>query len=150
MTNTNITLPCLSLRQPWAWMVTRGGKSVENRRWNTRFRGTFLLQAAKGLRLSEYNDAIEWAAAATGARLSAMPSFDMIERGGIVGAARLVDVHAPESSHGGPWHMTDQFGFQLESITPLPFRPYTGSLGFFRVTLTDAETEALRTAGLVP
>ena len=37
----------LSLRQPWAWLVVNGLKDLENRRWNTRFRGTFLIHAAQ-------------------------------------------------------------------------------------------------------
>ena len=29
-------MKALSLRQPWAWAVVHAGKSIENRRWNTR------------------------------------------------------------------------------------------------------------------
>lgn len=142
-------LPCLSLRQPWTWLVVHGGKSIENRKWNTKFRGTFLIHASKGMRLSEYNDALAWSLEATGKTFPGVPSFDTLERGGIVGAARLVDVHKPGTEGGGPWHMREQHGFQLESITPLAFRPYSGALGFFKVELTPAETDALRAARLL-
>ena len=41
-------MKALSLRQPWAWAVVEAGKDVENRRWNTKFRGDFLIHAASG------------------------------------------------------------------------------------------------------
>jgi hypothetical protein len=41
-------MKALSLRQPWAHMVVHGPKHIENRRWNTSFRGEFLIHAAKG------------------------------------------------------------------------------------------------------
>ncbi len=78
----------------------------------------------------------------------ALPTHDTIERGGIVGVARLVDVVPPRHEFcdclgGAPslypadvewrWHMREQFGFVLADVRPLPFRPLKGSLGFFDV-----------------
>jgi hypothetical protein len=42
----------LSLRQPWAWAVVHAGKTIENRRWNTSFRG---LRTARGTVWGAYN-----------------------------------------------------------------------------------------------
>ena len=67
----------------------------------------------------------------------------MLRFGGIVGHARLVDVVPPCGGAGGrchckaalsfgrSWHMPEQFGFVLEDVVPLPFRPCKGHLGFF-------------------
>ena len=147
-----LTLPCLSLRQPWAWLVVQGGKDIENRKWNTKLRGTFLIHAAKGMTAQEWLDAETFARgagfkgiiprSASGAAESRLP------RGGIVGAARPDSV-IPPSPSPWPWHMKDQYGFVLQNITPLPFREYSGSLGFFRVQPTADEVAALRKAGLV-
>ena len=34
------------VRQPWAWLIVKGYKDIENRTWATRFRGPLLIQAS--------------------------------------------------------------------------------------------------------
>ncbi len=128
----------LSLRQPWAWVVIHGGKRIENRRWNTRFRGDLLIHAAKGMTREEYEDALDFAKGVDRSLL--VPDPLDLPRGGIVGRAKLVDVIPPcrpaamlvePCEHS--WHMPGQFGFVLEDVEPLPFRPMRGALGFFEV-----------------
>jgi hypothetical protein len=46
-TGTGGPAVCLSIRQPWAWLVAHGWKNIENRTWPTGFRGRFLIHAAK-------------------------------------------------------------------------------------------------------
>jgi len=132
------SLPCLSLRQPWAWTVTHGTKDVENRRWNTRFRGRFLIHASTGMTRAEYHGARAYCAE-NGLQL---PDPQTLLRGGIVGCAELVEVLAPCAEDDG-WHMAGQYGFVLRSRRPLPFRPLKGRLGLFGVELTASETELL-------
>ena len=38
------TLPCLTICQPWAWAIFNG-KDVENRPWESRYRGPLLIHA---------------------------------------------------------------------------------------------------------
>lgn len=128
----------LSLRQPWAWMVVHGGKSIENRKWNTRFRGAFLVHAAKGMTIDEYGDAVAFAREVDPALR--VPARDQLERGGVIGRARLVDVVAPCSEASlfyrpctHRWHMPEQYGFILADICALPFMPLRGELGFFKL-----------------
>jgi hypothetical protein len=139
----------LSLRQPWAWFVVHGGKRIENRVWNTGFRGEFLLHAAKGMTRDEYDSAKEMLHDVCGVASLVpydLPSYDTIERGGIVGVARLVGVVRPRHewcscdggvpSHYPPdvewrWHMREQYGFVLDRVRALPFTACKGSLGFF-------------------
>lgn len=134
----------LSLRQPWAWAVLHG-KSIENRRWNTRFRGEFLIHAAKGMTQAEYAEAHEWIYNASKGAL-VVPRFGELLRGGVVGSAELVSVVLPcpnlaedvrhlyyPAGIDGRWHMPEQFGFVLANVKPLPFRPLVGHLGFFDV-----------------
>lgn len=40
---------CLSLRQPYAELIVSGRKTIEIRKWNTRFRGEFLVDASKAI-----------------------------------------------------------------------------------------------------
>ena len=145
-------MKALSLRQPWAWAVVHGGKSIENRVWSTKFRGEFLIHAAKGMRKDDYEVARDWirnawADLATPAWLDGeleVPQAEDLLRGGIVGAATLVDVIGPcyswleaRQTHPCPyrWHMAEQHGFLLKDVRAVPFVPYKGALGFFEVPL---------------
>lgn len=132
-------MKALSLRQPWAWMVVAGGKNIENRRWNTRFRGPFLIHAAKGMTRDEYDGAVAFARDVN--PFLAVPPFGDLERGGIVGRARLVDVIEPCTTEPSlfwrpcthPWHMPAQYGFVLADVERVDFRPMRGELGLFEV-----------------
>lgn len=37
---------CLSVQQPWAWAIARGGKNIENRTWATGYRGPLAVHAS--------------------------------------------------------------------------------------------------------
>ena len=39
-------MKALSVRQPWAWCIVSGFKSVENRTWTTKYRGPILIHAS--------------------------------------------------------------------------------------------------------
>lgn len=144
-------LPCLSLRQPWAEFILdlEIGKDVENRRWNTRYRGPFLIHAAKGFTSEEYDYAVNWVCHNVGVEPSeAAPSPSELVFGGIVGAAVLEDVVKPGADNLA-WHMKDQYGFLLDKPTRLPFRALRGLQRFFYVELTPEEERLLRSEGLI-
>ncbi|WP_206002040.1 ASCH domain-containing protein [Paraburkholderia aromaticivorans] len=42
-------MKALSIRQPWAWLIVKGHKDIENRTWSTRFRGRVLIHAGARL-----------------------------------------------------------------------------------------------------
>lgn len=125
------TLPCISIRQPWAWLIVNGFKDIENRDWPTKFRGRLLVHAAKGMTQAEWGSAWEFAAGcgASPAALERGVTFDTIERGGIVGSVEIVDCVQRSDSR---WFV-GRYGFVLEDATPRPFVPYKGALGIFRV-----------------
>lgn len=140
-------MKALSLRQPWADLVLCHGKRVENRCWNTKFRGEFLIDAAKGMTRLEYEEACAFAndvlfPESSPRDIRGAIDFANVKRGGIVGIARLVGVVEPTGLADVDvpgWHMGDQFGFVLEDVKPLPFVPCAGSLGFFRVPVEVTE-----------
>lgn len=120
----------LSVRQPWAWLIVHGGKDIENRSWHTKFRGRFLVHAAGGMALAEYQHVYQFCLE-SGALQPPFdfPAFADLKRGGIIGSVDLVDsVDASDS----PWFMGPK-GFVLSDPQPLPFRPMKGMLGFFEV-----------------
>lgn len=42
-------MKALSLKQPWAELVVSGKKTIEVRKWNSKFRGEFLVHASKNI-----------------------------------------------------------------------------------------------------
>lgn len=121
-------MKALSIRQPWAWLILRAGKNIENREWPTSVRGRILIHASKGVTRDEYEDACDplWA---SGGQTIELPPLEDLERGGIVGSVEIVDCVSHSDS---PW-FCGRFGFVLRDPIILPFRPYRGALGFFDV-----------------
>ena len=112
------SIRCLSIRQPWAWLIVAGHKTVENRSWRTSYRGPVLIQAGKQVDQVD----LHWL------RESGVTLACDLPTGGIVGMTELVDVVEASSSlwFYGP------FGYVLRDARLLPFVPERGQLGFFR------------------
>jgi hypothetical protein len=122
----------LSIRQPWVWAIFNLGKDVENREWkdnnpNLPFRGDFLIHisASKSKKDRVAYDTLR-------ARGFDLPPFERMDRGGIVGAATLVDI---VTDHPTAWAAPGQKHLVLENVRPCPFIPCTGRLGFFKPPL---------------
>jgi hypothetical protein len=85
----------LSIRGPWWWFILHGGKTIENRNWNTNFRGPFLVHAStwfrRDLMQSDLDMALE-IAQRTGVTLPPVPSLDDFRAmgGHVVGQATVV------------------------------------------------------------
>jgi len=120
-------MKALSLKQPWAELILQGKKTIEIRRWNTNFRGEFLIHASR-------NPDEE-----------AMKRFEFTELpyGFIVGKAKLIDVkkyrNDKEFNNDKDKHLATSdwgnFGFVLEDaerIKPIPAR---GQLNFWNFDL---------------
>lgn len=135
----------LSIRQPWASLILKAGKDIENRCWPTKFRGRMLIHAAKGMTRVEHEDAIAFAVGAIKADPRNAGStkrttlrdlgfaFEDLQRGGIIGSVELVDC---ATSSDSPWFV-GEFGFVLCNPQPLPFTPWKGRLGFFDVPQSE-------------
>lgn len=119
-------MTALSIRQPWAWLIVNGYKSIENRSWAARFRGRLLIHAGKAMTADEWFDAFGFARSII-PRIP-FPHYSDFQRGGIVGEAELVDCVSESSD---PW-FAGPYGFVLKNQKALPFRPCRGALGFFQ------------------
>lgn len=126
-------MKALSLMQPWAWMMTHGlpgipMKDIENRKWQTSFRGPVLVHASKtfdddGLdfiqdKLEELGFDYE----------QVLP--EKYNQGGIVGVFTITDCVRHSKS---PWFF-GPYGFVVKNQHPLPFHPLRGQLNFFEVS----------------
>lgn len=158
-------LSALSIKQPWAWFIVRPDlaalarkhstelKTVENREWNTRnpgrkFRGRVLIHASLGCTKQEYADAVVFAREA--GMKADIPPLEQMPRGGVVGVASVIDW--VEDAHDGyhrTLHSSDPKkslwyvgpgALVLKDVTPLPFTPCKGALGFFKPQFDAALT----------
>jgi ASCH domain len=101
----------LSIRQPWAYLITQGSKNIENRSWPTKYRGPVLIHASLNINRKAC------------ARHGLNPKT--LQRGGVVGTADIVDC---VTKHRNRW-FEGPYGFVLESRRPLPFVKWKGGLG---------------------
>ena len=75
-------MKCLSICQPFANLVIKGKKTIELRKWNTKFRGEFLVHAPQKIRLDDCK------------RLNIKPNLTV---GAIIGKVELIDVKKYEN-----------------------------------------------------
>lgn len=113
----------LSVRQPFAWLLATGLKDVENRTWETAYRGPILIHAGKTLHAGHKE-------------LTAVIVEDGYTvpqpwpQGGIVGAATLSAIVTKKRFRRDDW-FEGPFGWVLTDPVPLPFTPLKGQLQLF-------------------
>ena len=125
-------MKCLSVSQPFANLIIQGKKTIELRRWNTSFRGEFLIHAPLTIRKDDCK------------RLKI--NTKNLVTGAIVGMAELYDVKKYKSSSelrlDSKKHLasknfhSSRYSFLLKNAKPfrIPI-PFKGKLGFFEVKL---------------
>ena len=72
----------IRIRQPWAWAILHAGKDIENRTWNTHYRGELLIHASGAPDRKHQG----WP------KRIRLPDLLDLPRGAIVGIVELVDV----------------------------------------------------------
>lgn len=116
----------LSLKQPFVELILKKKKVIELRKWNTKFRGEFLIHSSKIL------------------DKESMENFDFKELpcGFILGKARLINVkkykNKKELEKDKDKHLADSswgmYGFILKDVKRVKPIPAKGSLGFWNFT----------------
>lgn len=136
MTNTNSTgIRALTVRQPWASLIAFHGKTVENRTWPTRWRGTLLVHAANTADPHHpFNpDQVTWNQV----------------RGAVIAVTTLEDCHADDGMCT-PWSEDGAFHWELDHIRPLA-RPVlcAGRLGLWTLA-PDVLAQVTAQIGALP
>lgn len=140
----------LSVRQPWAWLIVNGYKTIENRDWDTKQRGRMFIHAAQAMTRADYEACEIFIASFSKIQL---PLFEDLKKqcGGLVGVATLDKVFTSSTIHAQPDHIQDWFtgsyGFLFLDGQPLPLTPMKGRLGFFPVPY-DLVLETQRVSNL--
>ena len=134
-------MKCLSVSQPFADLIVSGKKTIELRKWNTNFRGEFLVHSPLKIRTND---------------CKRLKISKKLVTGAIIGKVEIIDVKKYNSKseikadYKKHLASTDffniKYGFALKN--PKSFRipiPYKGKLGFFDVKLpkTDIKTKEL-------
>jgi ASCH domain len=125
-------MKCLTIRQPWAWLIVNGFKSPENRTWYTPLRGDTLIHAGKGMTQKEWVAALNFVYNADPERYDPLLENQHIidrQRGSIIGKATLADC---VTAHSSPYFVGTYghiFRFP-QRCEPFPFK---GQLGYFDV-----------------
>ncbi len=116
----------LSLKQPWAELILQGRKSIELRKWNTNFRGKFLIHSSKKSDLSSMKKF----------------GFKILPCGFIVGSAEIIGVKKYDNKNefkkdrnlhlaGSSFESFGRYGFILKNpkrINPISAK---GKLNFW-------------------
>lgn len=120
---THNTMKALSLKQPFAELIVSGKKTIELRKWNTKFRGKFLIHA------SQLPDK------------EAMKKFGFkhLPNGAIIGEAELVDVktynneeeHKKDQNKHLASYIWGKKGLVLKNAKRIQPIPAKGQLGFW-------------------
>jgi len=133
-------MKCLSVCQPFADLIIQGKKTIELRKWNTKFRGEFLVQAAQNIRTEDCRR---------------LKMKDSLTTGVIIGKVELVSVKKYENEsklkldskkHLALNNKSDsKYGFILQN--PKQFKvpiPCKGKLKFFEVEANLPNTNEIK------
>lgn len=117
----------LSIRQPWAWLIAAGHKTIENRTWATNYRGPVLIHASKTHADGEDDYIAREMCRELGIDLPAH-----FEYGAVIGIAEITDcvTDSVDDWFEGP------VGFVLKQARPVTPFPVSGKLHFFEVDYT--------------
>lgn len=122
-------MKAISVRQPFAWLIVNGFKDIENRSWNTKFRGPVLIHASSARPTKAEVERARTLLKSTAGWDAAqrLPHAPFYELGGFVGMATITGTCKSSDS---PWFYGPH-GYQLKDALPLRFRPFRGRLSFF-------------------
>jgi hypothetical protein len=101
-------MKAITIRQPWAWAIATGAKTIENRTRGTAYRGPLAIHAGKGWSYRGADSPL--IQLAHGHRMFSrddlhivpMPNRELFPTGAVVAVAELVDSH-PDTGCCRPW-----------------------------------------------
>jgi hypothetical protein len=125
----------IAVRQPWAWLLVKGFKPVENRSWRTEHRGRLYILASKK---NSKQFSIDWSRAREifnsipfaerGGVSFPDPDHPVWKFGGIIGKVELDDIVDNSTSI---WAEEGQKHWMISDGKELPFERYKGKLRLF-------------------
>ena len=134
-------MKCLSICQPFAELIIQNKKTIELRKWNTNYRGEFLVHAPIKIRKEDCKK---------------LKIDEKLTTGAIIGKAEIYDVKKYQSTkeiqNDKNKHFSSKkfqekmYGFILKNPKPLRIPiPWKGQLGFFDVDLPKIKNNKIVT-----
>ncbi len=134
-------MKCLSICQPFAELIIQDKKTIELRKWNTNYRGEFLVHAPIKIRKEDCKK---------------LKIDEKLTTGAIIGKAEIYDVKKYQSTkeiqNDKNKHFSSKkfqekmYGFILKNPKPLRIPiPWKGQLGFFDVDLPKIKNNKIVT-----
>lgn len=138
-------MKALTICQPYADLIARGEKRVENRTWSTSYRGTLYIHAGKSL---------QWLKLDKGEKPPAGMVF-----GAIVAIAVLRDclhinrIKAGEYDRAYPWlrehtHTSGPWCWVLDTVAPIGPWPWRGAQGLWTISAGELDRVANKVLGV--
>jgi hypothetical protein len=116
-------MKALSVRQPWAWAIVTGIKTVENRSRPTRHRGPLVIHASRSRRSlrGDFSNL-----------LPNLPPVEQLDFGALVGVVEVVDCVPVAEVEGDPFAVGPWCWLLAGArrIRPIPFK---GQVAMFKV-----------------
>jgi hypothetical protein len=112
----------LSIKQPWAFLIVAGYKDIENRTWQTAYRGRFAIHASGKFDFDFFDVCNNWKACdavckhfgiAEGSRKITKNKHEL---GAILGTVELADI---KESSDSEWYYSGNFAWILKNPEPL-------------------------------
>lgn len=147
-------MKALSLTRPWTWLVLHGGKDVENRIWQTSYRGPLVVHGAMSRDLDAVIPFVDLLTPAAGEALDEALLDGSALWTGLLGVVDVVGCCTAEMTGQGvctcgPWALPGQAHWQLAN--PRPFRqpiPAKGALRLWSLTQDQRDEVQLRLTNL--
>lgn len=124
----------LSIKNPWAWLIAKGIKPVENRSWKTNFRGRIYIHASKKWDGSKVNPCLtlsneQWHSLNRNTQDQLQEKKDILS-GAIIGEVSIVDC---VKNYPSIWSVDNQYQWVLENpfMYDNPLRNVKGKLSFW-------------------
>lgn len=122
----------LTVRQPWAHLIMAGIKTIENRTWQTNYRGILYIHAGSRMH--------ETPIAEINRRHNLSIEVDQLQFGAIIGRVELVDI----VSRSNDPYFQGPYGWVFENPEPLEPIPLGGKMGLFDLPAGTVEKAARR------
>lgn len=124
---------CLSVKQPWASLIAKGYKDIENRTWKTDYTGELYIHASVsfdqyGYKLLDDCDQFNY--------ITMTPDFfkENLLMGGLIGK---VDLFGITRNSKTTWAIDGQYHWLLLNNKTIPFIEVPGQRKIFEINLCD-------------
>jgi hypothetical protein len=149
MTTATDTYRGLTIKQPWAFAIAEGFKTIENRSRRTNYRGQLLIHAGRAaddtVTIARYSRDAAIRFDQLGGRSNYLdvrnhipsrivtPPATALALSGVIATAQLVGCHQATDGCCAPWGFPDQWHWELANVRPLQRAiPKAGALGLWK------------------